>query len=224
MPVPWSTSFEDGFCDYQSPDGPGFCYGDEPYLLVTEPHRPGGQYAAKFTVIGAGQHQTRCVRQGELPQSAYYGAWYFIPEALQSVTSVWDLWHFTGGDPSASNLPGLWDVRLSNIGTSGGWELVVFDPLAPGDNQVYQGPDHKPVPIGSWFHIELFLKRASDSTGEVRLYQDGALLFDQTNLKSDASKFSQWYVGNWAGGATPPDSSLYVDDVSISASLSSATQ
>jgi hypothetical protein len=222
VPVPWSNGFEDGFCDYQTPDGPGYCYGDKPYVLVTEPHRPGGQFAAEFKVIGDQQNQTRCVRQGELPESAYYGAWYFIPEALQSVT-VWDLWHFTAGDPSSPNLPGLWDVRLSKIGTSGDWELVVFDPLAPVNNQTYQGPDHKPVPIGSWFHIELFLKRASDSTGEVRLYQDGALLFDQTNLKSDASKFSQWYVGDWASGPTPLDSSLYVDDISIGATLSSAT-
>ena len=225
VPVPWSNGFEDGFCDYLDSAGPGYCYGDSKYVLVTEPHRPGGQYAAEFAVISDGQNpqnQTRCVRQGELPESAYYGAWYFIPEALQSAPSAWDLWHFQAGDPSSPMLSGLWDVRLSKIGTSADWELMVFDPLAP-DSQVYLGPDHKAVPIGSWFHIELFLKRASDSTGEVRLYQDGALLFDQTNLKSDNSKFSQWYVGDWAAGATPANSSLYVDDMSISATLSSAT-
>jgi hypothetical protein len=67
------------------------------------------------------------------------------------------------------------------------------------------------------------LKRASDSTGRIALYQDGVLLFDRMNLKSDASKFTQWYVGDFADGATPANSSLYVDDMSIRATLSSTT-
>lgn len=232
VPVPWSTGFEDGFCGYptaddQSSDGPGFCYGDKPYALVTEPHRPGGHYAAEFSVIGDmahAQNQTRCVRQGKLPDAAYYGAWYFIPEALVSVQSAWNLFHFTGGDAPGQMLGSLWDVHLNNAGMPAGqWELVVYDPLAK-DNDTYSSAAHKPVPIGSWFHIVLFLKRAADSSGEIALYQDDELLFDQSNLKSDASNFGQWYVGDWAPNAVPLDSSLYVDDVSISATLDGATQ
>ena len=214
--VPWSTSFEDGFCGYEKVAG--FCYGDSLYVVVTD-HHHGGHVAAEFKVIGGAQNQTRCVRQGVFPESAYYGAWYLIPEALTEAPSPWNLWHFTGGDGPNQVLPGLWDVSLVKGAQAGDWELVVKDPLAPANEGTYRSADHKRIPIGSWFHIELFLKRATDASGKIALYQDGVLLFEQANLKSDASKFTQWYVGDWAESATPANSSLYVDDVSISATL-----
>ncbi|HYQ01902.1 MAG TPA: heparin lyase I family protein [Polyangiaceae bacterium] len=223
--VPWSTGFEDGFCDYPSLDGAGYCYGDEPYLLVTEPRRPGGgNLVAEFKVIGGGWNQTRCVRQGAFPESAYYGAYYFIPEALQNAQEDWNLFHFQGGQVDDMTLKGFWDVSLTEIGDSGEWQLVVKDPLAqPGTLLVYGADAPKPVPIGKWFHIELFLKRAADATGKVTLYQDGEKLLDKSNLKSNASPFTQWYVGDWAANATPADSSLYVDDITISANPTIAT-
>ena len=72
-----------------------------------------------------------------------------------------------------------------------------------------------PIPIGEWFHLELYLKRATDATGEIALYQDGELLIEATDLITDDSSFGQWYVGNYADGRTPADSTLYVDDVTI---------
>jgi len=232
VPVPWSDGFEDGFCRYLGEDGPGYCYGDAPYTLVTEPHNS-GRYAAEFKVIGDGQNQTRCVRQGDLPLSAVYGAWYFIPQALKPHDTdnkpVWNLFHFQGKDAPD---PRLWDVSLAQgmMGTDD-WKLIVWDPVvgnsySGADSGAGSAADQITIPIGSWFHIELFLKRASDSTGEIALYQDGVMLFDHKNLKSDASKFLQWYVGDFADGVTPADSSLYVDDVSITAmpSSTSATQ
>jgi hypothetical protein len=234
--MPWSAGFEladsqappelgaaeqpefENFCDYLKVAG--YCYGDQPYAVVTEPHRPGGRFAAEFKVFGASEHQTRCVRQGVLPESAFYGAWYFIPEALKDVKIVWNLWHFQGNDQEGEPLRDLWDVSLVKGEQAGDWELVVYDRLAQNPNSTYRGVEHTPIPIGSWFHVELFLKRAADSSGKIALYQDHVQLFEQTNLKSDASKFTQWYVGDLAYGATPSDSSLYVDDVTISATLS----
>jgi hypothetical protein len=61
------------------------------------------------------------------------------------------------------------------------------------------------------------LKRAADATGEVALYQDGELLIQATDLITDDSSWGQWYVGNLAQGLTPPDSTLYVDDVTLRA-------
>lgn len=231
--VPWSTGFEladsqaqpagleqpalANFCGYLRVGG--YCYGDVPYALVTEPHHS-GRFAAEFKVIGSQQHQTRCVRQGNLPESAYYGAWYFIPEPLTRVDVVWNLWHYQGRDSLDEKWHDLWDVTLVKGAQPGDWELIVYDRLAPPNANTYRSADHKTVPFGSWFHIELFLKRASDGTGRITLYQDGAQLFDKTNLNSAASKIMQWYVGDLADTATPADSVLYVDDVSISATPS----
>ena len=49
------------------------------------------------------------------------------------------------------------------------------------------------------------------------LYQDGALLLEVTGIVTDDTDVAQWYVGNLAKALTPPDSTLYVDDVTIRA-------
>lgn len=205
----WSTGFEDQFCDYT--ELAGFCYAapNASYTTVTSPVHS-GRYAAAFKVNADDPdgYQTRCVRQGELPTAAYYGAWYFVPERA-SDPGLWNLVHFQGGDRSAQH--GLWDISLVSR-DSGELEVVVFDFL----NGMARSPEPPtPIPIGEWFHLELYLKRAADATGEVALYQDGELVIRATDLITDDSSWGQWYVGNLAQGLTPPDSTLYVDDVTI---------
>jgi len=209
--LPWSTGFEDRFCDYSAAGG--FCYLGSPatYEIVTSPVHS-GRHAAAFTVRAGDPSgfQARCVRQGVLPQKAVYGAWYYVP-ALARNSAVWNLVHFQGGDPSAQH--GLWDISLVN-GASGDLELVVYDFL----HQVARNPaPPTPVPIGSWFHLELYLARAADATGEVALYVDGRRVVQVTNIVTDDSSFGQWYVGNYATGLKPEGSTLYVDDVTITA-------
>jgi hypothetical protein len=160
VPLPWSTGFEYGFCDYERPFG--FCYGSGPassYTLVTSPVHS-GRYAAAFTVNSAidGGTQLRCVQQGIFPRAAYYGAWYYIPTAAQN-TGDWNLLHFASGTPGALN--GLWDVSLSNL-SDGGLHMTFLDPSAGGFIDTSALPL---TPIGRWFHIEVYFKRASDGSG-----------------------------------------------------------
>jgi hypothetical protein len=209
--VPWSTGFENGFCDYEAAGG--FCLSGGTRSTVTSPTPPFGQFAAEFSVSSADMvsNQARCVRQGVLPKEAYYSAWYYVPVAatLDDMTnSLWNLFHFRGGDASPD---GLWDVSLVN-GTKGP-ELLVYDFLKP---LVRKQSQPIPIPIGSWFQIQFYLKRASDATGAIRLYQDGALLVEATDIVTDDSSWAQWYVGNIAKLLTPRESTVYVDDVSIS--------
>lgn len=211
--LPWSSGFEQGFCDYTELSG--FCYAAAAasYTLVTEPVHSGA-YAAAFNIVSGGTvdgHQTRCVRQGALPDEAYYGAWYYVP-ARATNTDLWNLLHFQGGDPTMQH--GLWDVSLVN-GASGALELVVYDFL---NARTRRAVTARPIPIGAWFHVEFYLKRAADNSGAFALYQDGQQLTAATGLKTDDTSWGQWYVGNLATGLTPPASTLYVDDVTIRAS------
>jgi hypothetical protein len=208
----WTTSFEKGFCDYALPMG--FCYTGGPgsYSLVTSPVHS-GMYAAAFTVQGvadAGAGQARCVEQGVFPAAAYYGAWYYVPaQALNSGT--WNLLHFQGGVPGTT-LRSLWDVSLVNMGTGGPLHIVLYDFLngmTPNANAV------PPIPIGQYFHVEVYFKRAKDTTGEITLFQDGVKAVDLTGLVTDPTDWGQWYVGNWADSLLPPSSTVYVDDVTI---------
>jgi hypothetical protein len=211
--VPWSTSVENGFCDYTQLAG--FCFADTAasYEIVTSPVHS-GEFAAAFSVTTADPtgYQTRCVRQGALPNAAYYGAWYYVP-ALATNSALWNLLHFQGGDTSAQH--GLWDVSLSNA-ANGDLQLFVFDFL---DGATLRPANLPPIPIASWFHIEFYLERAADATGKIALYQDGQLLLDASGLITDDSSWGQWYVGNVASGLNPPESTLYVDDVSIDTTL-----
>lgn len=211
LEVPWSTGFENGFCDYQDAHGGSIQSVVTNKTIVTEPVRS-GSFAAAFSVK-MGQpdedHQVRCIRQGTLPVAAYYGVWYYIP-ALTKTRKLWNLIHF-GGDNPANNHH-LWDVSLIN-NDNGDLQLVVFSYLTAMPDQ----SSNPPIPIGSWFHIEIYLKRATDKTGTVIVYQDNTVIFRQTNIVTDnSSGWGQWFVGNLATDVDADESTVYVDDVTIS--------
>jgi hypothetical protein len=214
--LPWSTGFEDGFCDYAAPTGFCLATGSGSYTIVTSPVHS-GRYAAEFTANSAvdGGSQARCVVQGEFPSAAYYGAWYYIPTLAQNNNGVWNLFHFQANIP-APQPPGLWDVSLVNQGDAGDLYLVNYDFVG---NKAHNGAS--PVPIGQWFHIEMYFQRATDTTGQLVLLQDGVPAYSwtglPTDLPQDPSSWGQWYVGNYATANTPALSTIYVDDVTIGA-------
>lgn len=212
IPVPWSTGFETGFCDFAQF---GYCY-ERPgasHVVVSEPVHE-GRGAAEFTVTSSPtEPQARCVLRGTMPRDAVYGAWYYVP-ALARNTANWNLFHFRSGAPGAlpADMHGIWDVSLGN-GPDGSLHLYVL-----GLDGVFRTPDPAPpIPIGAWFHIQFRLKRAADATGAIALYQDGELLVDEVPAATDDGEFGEWYVGNLATGLTPRASTIYVDDVSITA-------
>lgn len=209
LQLPWSTGFESEFCDFEGTGG--FCYAAPlaKYELVTSPVRS-GRYAAAFRVRSDADdaHQTRCVLQGVLPEAAYYGAWYFIPQSATN-NALWNLIHFRSGDPAAQE--GLWDVSLESR-ADGTLALFVFDFIR---GVVHRPAQPKAVPIGAWFHLELYLRRALDASGEVTLYQDGEKVVEIKDLVTDRSRWGQWYIGNLATGLSPAESVVYVDDVTI---------
>jgi hypothetical protein len=213
VPAPWSSGFENGFCDYT--ELAGFCYTDpnSTMEIVTSPVHS-GRYAAAFTVQSdaRGGSQTRCVRQGELPTAAYYGAWYYIPEPT-TPTLNWNLLHFRSGDDLAAT-DGVLDVSL--IAEDRDLHLAVF---GMRHVRIGEAMHSAPVPFGSWFHVQVYLKRGDGMTGEVALYQDGEQVFDVTDLPNETSPLSQWYVGNLADDLTPSTSTVYVDDVTLSSTL-----
>jgi hypothetical protein len=209
--APWSTGFEDAFCDYAAPTGFCFATGEGSFSLVTSPVHS-GRYAAAFTVQGipdGGGSQARCVQQGVFPAAAYYGAFYYVPAQAQN-SGNWNLLHYQGGVPGQP-LHGLWDVSLVNATDGGPLQAIVYDFL----NNTVPTSSAPPIPIGRWFHLEVYFKRAKDATGEIAMWQDGAPALHVTNLVTDDTDWGQWYVGNLASGLAPPGSTVYVDDVTI---------
>lgn len=212
--LPWSTGFEDGLCGYAAPMG--FCYIAQAaaYSIVTSPVHS-GRYAAAFQVQSDidGGSQVRCVLQGGVPSSAYYGAWYYVPVAAQNNGNNWNLFHMGGGYPDGGLFHNLWDVSLSNTAAAG-LHLTMFDFNRGGVTDAGVVP---PIPIAQWFHIEVYFKHANDNTGELTLFQDGVALIDIAGPQPDNASSFQWFVGNWAANLVPASSTIYVDDVTVSA-------
>jgi hypothetical protein len=209
--VPWSTGFETGLGDWTA-DNQGACYflGGGSYRAVTSPVHSGTQ-AAAFTVNPSGNFdsEARCYRQGVLPQAAYYGAWYYVPAPAFNAGN-WNLFHFRGGSSTVQALThGLWDVSLVN------------DPDAGNDTSVYDFFTMQPleagpaIPIGQWFHLEVYFKRSDAGAGEFTVYRDQQIVFRQTGITTDDSLVGSWHVGNLATSIFPPVSTIYVDDVTI---------
>jgi hypothetical protein len=212
--IPWETGFENGPCDYKQVTG--FCYGYPPvaFHLVDSPVHT-GKYAAAITVVtstdGGKQPQGRCVRQGGLPVEAYYGAWFLLPR-MATNSGLWNLFHFQSkaSEPSRTL---LYDVSLTTNLATGELNLQLVNRFV-GNN-----PVGGTVPIGQWFHIVLYLKRAKDTSGAVALYLDSQKVFEFTNSITDDTDWAQWYVGNLASDLQPPESTVYLDDVTIRSTL-----
>jgi hypothetical protein len=211
LAVPWSTSFEGQPGDSWMPGDPT-CYatGGASFKVVTSPVHT-GQHAAAFTIdtAVASPSQTRCLKQGVLPTSARYGAWYYVPTHATSINN-WNLLHFQGADVADGTAAhGLWDVSLANA-LDGTLHTAVYDFLRMRVLQTSVS-----IPVGAWFHLEVFLRRAADGTGEFTLSQDGQVALNLTGLTTDDSRWGQWFVGNYAMAISPASSTVYVDDVTI---------
>ena len=223
VPFPWQNGFEDGFCGYAN--AKGYCYKDPnaSYGLVDAPVHS-GQHAARFTVMGddSRARQTRCVREGAMPPDAVYGAWFFLAAAVTG--GNWNLMYFNAGN--AEGLHGLpydgaeWDVSIGDDGDGGPLTLHILNHMdrLPDPADGGTPPPAPAVPVGEWFHVEFRIVRAQDATGRVTLSQDGEPVLDYKNIQTEltGATWGQWYVGNLVGSnVTPPESTLYVDDVSI---------
>lgn len=213
VPLSWTTGFEDGFCDYALPLGYCYASGSGSYSLVTSPVHS-GHYAAAFTVLAdvdGGGSQARCVVQGVFSQAAYYGAWYYVPESATN-SGNWNLLHFQGG-VAGEALNGLWDLSLINLGDGGALHTNLVDYAREGGLAAASAAIQ--IPIGEWFHLEVYFKRESDATGQLSILQGGAVVANLTGLETDYTHWGQWYVGNLANSLLPSSSTVYVDDVTI---------
>jgi hypothetical protein len=173
-----------------------------------------GAYSAKLTRASAteetGPGLFRDVRgQG----SAYYAAWFMIPQAY-AAGSRWTIVKFRLRDTASSAAPaeGL-DLDLRNL-PGGDYVLSVFD----HDQEYLQEPIAIPTPIvraKSWFHLEAFYRSTGDKSGEVIVWLDGSEVYRLNDhpTSADGAYFSPCNV---ALELAPSPATLYVDDAAVS--------
>jgi hypothetical protein len=144
-----------------------------------------------------------------------YGAWFYVPSAIKAdVGSDWNLIHFQDYNASRQGWDNTFDILLVNDDSSG-LRMEAWDQIQLAH---YEPSRTVSIPIGSWFHIEVLIKRATDKTGEIVLYEDGTSVLDQPGLTTELGTRSQWYVGNYWASLNSSESTVYVDDVTVTAS------
>lgn len=156
---------------------------------------------------GGGMSAGQVSRTGSLPTSGYYGAWFYVP-AFARPTTYWVFFSFHAG----ASTP-LWDLKLAaQADDTLTLQLLHHD---TGDVTALR---QLAVPIGRWFQVQAFYRAAGDAADALRIWQDGALVFDVEGPAStpvtDLADLG-WTLGTLTDGLTPGPVSLYVDDAFV---------
>jgi len=212
----WSGTFEPGNLSEWTSDGRGGTYVENtstaPSPTMDRAH--GGQYAGISTVtpMMGMPSASYLYRFQPSPTEAYYSAWYYIPASLtvRGWLSLSHFWCSRTGD--GKNLFPMWDVNL--------YPRVDGSLVAHLYNFVTQTNVEQiapiPVPIAAWVHLEVLLRKASDATGRIAVWQDGVPILDNPAVITAETPWLQWAVGAASDDVVPTPATVYVDDAAIS--------
>ena len=159
----------------------------------------------------------------------YYSAWFLFPK-LYTLTAnphrgrFWNIFQFKS--KTSSRIDPVWFLDVANRASTGAmyltlhwWDGLAIEGPHTGESggRRYQ-QDVKDIPVGHWTHIEAYLKQSADFAGEITVWQDEVLLFDQKNVRTKyPSGDNQWSVNNYSDGLIPTPATIYIDDASIAA-------
>lgn len=219
-PVPshvlWSADHETGdLSQWESSDGGGAFNTGSGDVYVTNAVSRSGNHSLSLSIYGAdGDVQgARVFRWKENPADAYYSAWLLFPEWYET-GRWWDVFQFKSPDNRGRSQP-MWVLNVGNR-RNGEMGFYLWDALS---RRSYEHEWGSPaIPVGKWIHVEVYYRRATDNSGRITVWQDGAKLFDQDGVRTAISKEIQWSLANYTDRITPSNATIYADDAVISTS------
>jgi hypothetical protein len=212
----WQATFEPGDLSEWLGDGNGGIYMDgrsaAPTVSQDVAHR--GRYSGVATFAPTSMtNWAYLYRNQPSPPEAYYGAWFFIPAAVQ-VGSWLSLHHFgyhqSPGSPDTSSP--VWDFNVHPA--ADGTLIARLYEASIAVNTEQASPI--PVPLATWVHFEIFFKKAADAAGHITVWQDGVQILDVANAITAPTDAIQWDVGGGSSDISPSPVSIYFDDATIS--------
>ncbi len=175
---------------------------------------------------------TRMARYPEIDALAkagttfYYSWWDFFPAALSYGSGGWyNHWQIASNDASNTGTP-VWALSISGSGNTMvlAWgpngSVPVQGPHAgESGDRTYTAPIA--VPVGQWVFFEVMITPRGDFTGAIKVWMNGQVLFDLSNVKTQFPYVGQglltWITNNNYGtGLTPTPFVHYIDDVTLS--------
>jgi len=208
----WSADVETGDLTQWTDDGQGYEFQvAQAQIAPGTYHSRSGAYALEATLESIGDVLPQAVmfRTGDMLEG-FYSAWYFLDQNYDA--DFWVIMNFQGDRPwqgQATN--DRFDIDLSKSPDDGRLHLELDEfggssVLAP-----------IPVPIGTWFQIEVFYRSTPDENGRLVVWQDGELAFDTGERPTAPSSIVGFGVGVAAWRVEPLPATLWIDDVEIRA-------
>jgi len=160
-----------------------------------------------------------------------YSAWYYIPEKT-TIGVFWDIFQFKSVLPDLSDASLFWkiDLRSAENGDVYAvlfWRAPVAGPFA-GDGVAPIRPYLQTVttvPVAKWVQFEACVKQSDGYDGRLVIFQDGVLLFDMNQIRTNFEGGKMiWSVNQYGQGLLPNPNTLYIDDVAISTGRTSLSR
>ena len=210
--VLWSATFEPGDLSEWTGDGQGGTYLENasiPGAAATDVTH-NGRFAGKCAVtpvFGLGSFSYMFRRQPS-PREAYYSAWFYLSPAL-TVGSWLSLLHFNGSHTGdGRNVYPTWDVNLYPQ-ASGALVAHLFNFVTQTN---VESVSPVSVPTGRWVHFEVLIRKATDATGRVAVWQDDVLILDADGVVTTENDWMEWNAGAASTDVTPSPGVVYIDD------------
>jgi Polysaccharide lyase/CARDB len=230
--VIWSADMETGNLSQWTRNGTrggSFDSGDclRPSNGVSTEVAHSGRYSMKMTInLAQGESGCRQFRHQESRsgETLYYGAWYYLPSYVRA-ENYWNIFQFKS-ETSSQNDP-FWALdlmprRSGQLQLRLRWKGTVVGPTERDTSTGTKTFDQRAanVPVGRWFHVEVFLKQASEFNGRLTVWQDGKRLYDMNGVKTKyPGGDERWSVNNYSDGLRPSVATLFVDDATVSRPL-----
>jgi hypothetical protein len=216
--VIWSDDFESGDLSGWEPlaagVGPELVWGGGELTLASGEGRNSsiGVAFTMDTTVDSPSHGARLYRAIE-QAPAYYSAWFRLTQ-FHEVSDWWAIMVFQGRTTASSleNVSYLWDIRL----VSEGGQALSLQFFEPTIERSHEAASAVSVPMGEWFHLEVYLEYSPPEATAVRVDLNGEQVFDLVGLVSGAPEIVLWGVGNGGAGLSPTTSILLVDDPVVS--------
>jgi hypothetical protein len=183
-----------------------------------------GSHAVQMSVVtdGVDSEAVRLFRWYEPgnPQypDLYYSVWYYIPQIFQVTgnqvgSDYWNVFqwkskYFLGGEERTDP---TWVLNVGNR-PNGAMYFYLYDEI----NKRSYSQTLRNLPVGKWFHVEAFAHRATDNSGHLTFWQDGAQIFDLSGVQTSLGGELQWSVDSYTRSLIPNTAKIYVDDAVIS--------
>jgi hypothetical protein len=206
----WWTDNESGDLSDWKRAGSTWESGGGSLAVVSAPVRS-GRYAIRSTVAAqpAGTISGAVLVAENMPQEAYYSAWFLVPETVPAST-YWTFFKLASRTVPADSTTGLdvWDFDL--------------DPAPEGVKlRLYHHPPNgvaplvaKTVSLGRWFQVEAHYRASTTDDGELLLWLDDTLLFEIHGPTAPTS-YVAWTIGGAAEDLASPEASVLLDDAAV---------